>query len=47
MKDFKKTTADFYRNIAKQDGISSDGQMERRLALSLGYTEEDLELGQT
>ncbi|MDD7471528.1 MAG: hypothetical protein PUK80_01735 [Firmicutes bacterium] len=21
MKDFKKTTADFYRNIAKQDGI--------------------------
>ena len=45
MKDFKKTTADFYRNIANQDGISSDGQMERRLALSLGYTEEDLELG--
>lgn len=45
MKDFKDTTADFYRDIANKDGLSDDGKRELEVALSLGYTLEDIETG--
>lgn len=43
--DRRKNVADFYKNIAKNDGISTDGEKEIAVALSLGYSLEDIEDG--
>ncbi len=48
MKDYKNYIDEFYTKISEQDGINKDKnnkEMEEKIALSLGYTIEDIKTG--